>query len=129
MSTTMQTYLESRLVDVVMEHAAGVVDMHYDCEDADIQMRIKDNKAHSIDETVTSFIQMGVDFFIDNDMATAGIVSFDRAKLTEMATNLINNPVHRAFLAQCALMLQGYQVGAKSMNMLAQYAGGHFMNN
>lgn len=128
--STMQEFLETRLVQAVVEHAAGMVDMHYDCEECDIQMRHNDYKSFSIEETIESFTQMGVDFFIDNDMNESDVVSFNRIKMLEMTTKLIKNDLPtQAYLAQCALLLRGYQIGAKSMGLLAHHVGKQFREN
>ena len=115
----MQEYLEKRLIEAVQHHAAGQVDIVYDSEECDLPMRFNDYKGESIEQTIDGFIHTAVDFFVENDMQTDGLISFNKDKILELTRELVkNDKVTQAFCAQCALLLRGYQVGGRSFNRI-----------
>ena len=111
----MQEYLEKRLIEAVQHHAAGQVDIVYDSAECALPMRFNDYKGESIEQTIDGFIHTAVDFFVETDMQTDGLISFNKDKILELTRELVKtDKVTQAFCAQCALLLRGYQIGARS---------------
>lgn len=127
---SLQEYLEKRILDCVQNHAAGQVEMTYDVEDCDLPMRFNDYKGETIEKTIDNIILIAMEFLLENDIMTPNLVTFNKDKIVELARDLVKNdqPV-QAYLAQCALLLRGYQVGAKSMGLLAHHVGKQFREN
>lgn len=117
-NVSFQTYVEKRLEGAILFQAQGTVDQFLDCDECDLQMRVRDNRAISIDEHIKGIVHSAVDMLIETDVDTVGLVTFNRDKMIEVAEQIAKRDHMEAFLASCALMLHGYKISPLTHTML-----------
>lgn len=123
-NVSMEEFVQGRLRAAIMYHASVSIEMARD-NDADAQGDLeKWYQDLSISQLISGIREGAIDHFVDGD--TADGIMYDRDKLRGVAQLIALEPKMQAFLAVCALMLQGYEVTEDTHAMLKKHVGTNY---